>query len=96
MEKVEAPPRQEQRLRMSYEEFLAWADEDVHAEWVDGEAIVFMPPKDIHLIPGFWLWVNWRWAEELPDPLRTFAEIAGPSRVIEALREMTTSVEETP
>jgi Uma2 family endonuclease len=23
--------------KMTYEEFLAWADEDVHAEWVDGE-----------------------------------------------------------
>jgi hypothetical protein len=23
--------------RMTYDEFLAWADEDTHAEWVDGE-----------------------------------------------------------
>lgn len=37
-----------QRLRMSYDEYLAWADEDTHAEWVDGEVIVFMPAKDIH------------------------------------------------
>lgn len=36
-------PPQEKRLRMSYEEFLEWADEDTHAEWVDGEVIVFMP-----------------------------------------------------
>ncbi len=36
------------RLRMSYEQFLRWADEDVHAEWVDGEVIVFMPPKTRH------------------------------------------------
>lgn len=36
------------RLRMSYEEFRTWADEDVHAEWVDGEVIVFMPPKTRH------------------------------------------------
>ena len=27
---------QGQPLRMSYEEYLAWADEDVHAEWVNG------------------------------------------------------------
>ena len=39
-----APPR----LRMSYEEYYAWADEDTHAEWVDGEVIVHMPPFDIH------------------------------------------------
>ena len=43
-----APTMQIQRLRMSYEEFLAWADEDVHAEWVNGEVIVQMPPKEPH------------------------------------------------
>ena len=43
-----APTVQGQRLRMSYEEFLAWADEDVHAEWVDGEVIIQMPPKEPH------------------------------------------------
>jgi Uma2 family endonuclease len=43
-----APTTQEQRLRMSYEEFLAWADEDVHAEWVNGEVIVQMPPEEPH------------------------------------------------
>ena len=43
-----APTGQDQPLRMSYEEFLAWADEDVHAEWVNGEVIVQMPPKEPH------------------------------------------------
>jgi hypothetical protein len=43
-----APTIRTQRLRMSYEEFLAWADEDVHAEWVDGEVIVQMPPQVPH------------------------------------------------
>lgn len=33
---------------MSYDEYLAWADEDVHAEWVGGEVIVQIPPKDAH------------------------------------------------
>jgi Uma2 family endonuclease len=213
VERLETP------LRMTYEEFLAWSDEDVHAEWVDGEVIVFMPPMDRHqdivgfihvllrlfvdffqlgkvrtapfemkvspdsparepdllfvarenlerltekrlvgpadlilemisddsverdrvtkfceyqeagvreywiidprpgkeradffvlddqgryrpvligddgiyrstVIPGFWLRVDWLWAEELPDPQRTFAEIVGPSRLMEALRDM--------
>ncbi|MFQ5854975.1 MAG: Uma2 family endonuclease [Anaerolineae bacterium] len=45
---TETPPEEGRRLRMTYEEFLAWADEDVHAEWVDGEVIVHMPPKTIH------------------------------------------------
>jgi Uma2 family endonuclease len=31
---------------MSYEEFLAWADEDTSAEWVDGE-VVFMSPVNL-------------------------------------------------
>jgi Uma2 family endonuclease len=39
---------EQKTLSMSFEEFLAWADEDTHAEWVDGEVIVFMPAKDIH------------------------------------------------
>lgn len=37
-------PTGETRLRMSYEEFLQTIDEDQHAEWVDGETIIFMPP----------------------------------------------------
>jgi len=36
------------QLKMSYEEFLQWADEDIHAEWVDGEVIISMPPKNTH------------------------------------------------
>jgi Uma2 family endonuclease len=32
---------------MSYEVFLEWAG-DRHAEWVDGEAIIFMPAKESH------------------------------------------------
>ena len=45
---LESPPAQEQRLTMSYEAFLQWADEDTHAEWVNGEVTVFMPPEKIH------------------------------------------------
>jgi Uma2 family endonuclease len=37
-----------QRLCMSYEEFLEWADEDTHAEWAEGEVIVHVPTKDRH------------------------------------------------
>lgn len=41
-------------LEMSYEDFLAWANEDVHAEWVpiddseNGEVIIHIPPKLAH------------------------------------------------
>ncbi len=34
--------------RMTYEEFLAWADEDTLAEWVDGEIIMTSPASDLH------------------------------------------------
>ncbi len=47
-------------LRMSYQEYLAWADEDVHSEWVAslseqvGEVIIQMPPKNLHqVLVGF-------------------------------------------
>jgi len=36
------------RPRMSYEEFLAWADEDTLAEWVDGEVVMTSPASKRH------------------------------------------------
>ncbi len=33
---------------MSYDEFLDWSTDTTHAEWVEGEVVVFMPPKQIH------------------------------------------------
>ena len=48
------PTTKPTHLKMSYEAFLEWTDEDTHAEWVNGEVIVFMPPKHIHqTILGF-------------------------------------------
>ena len=41
-------PKPGERLKMTYEEFLAWADEDTHAEWVNGEVIVHMTAKERH------------------------------------------------
>ena len=45
---VESVAVGERRMRMGYEEWLAWTDEDVHSEWVDGEVTVFMPASDRH------------------------------------------------
>ncbi len=39
-----SPPRS----KVTYEEFLAWADEDVPAEWVDGEVILMSPASNRH------------------------------------------------
>jgi Uma2 family endonuclease len=48
MVQTAAPPAQEQRIPMTYEEFLAYGDDTTHAEWVNGEVIVFMPPHLRH------------------------------------------------
>ena len=78
---------QEQRLAMSYDEFLAWADEDVHAEWVDGEVIVFMPPTIKHqAIVSFLLMLISGFADlfnlgvVLTAPLEMRARPDGPAR----------------
>lgn len=45
-----APPRR----RMTYQEFLAWADEDTLAEWEDGEVVMYSPASRRHQeIGGF-------------------------------------------
>ncbi len=42
------------RLAMSYEAYLAYGDDTTRTEWVDGEVIVYMPPRDEHqIILGF-------------------------------------------
>jgi Uma2 family endonuclease len=33
---------------MTYEEFLLWADEDVHAEWVEGKVLLMTPASSRH------------------------------------------------
>jgi Uma2 family endonuclease len=77
----------EQPLRMSYDEYLAWANEDVHAEWVNGEVIVHMPPKPQHqrvvafLLQLLGLFVRlFQLGELLPAPLEMRATPDGPAR----------------
>jgi Uma2 family endonuclease len=78
---------QDQRLRMSYEEYLAWAGEDVHAEWVNGEVIVQMPPKRPHqrvvatLMQLMGLFIQlFQLGELLPAPFEMRATPDGPAR----------------
>jgi Uma2 family endonuclease len=82
-----APTAQGQRLRMSYEEYLAWADEDVHAEWVNGEVIVQKPPKEPHqrvvafLIQLMGLFIQlFKLGRLLPAPFEMRAIPDGPAR----------------
>ncbi|MBI4504195.1 MAG: Uma2 family endonuclease [Chloroflexi bacterium] len=49
--------------KLSFEEFLAWCDEDTWAEWVDGEVVVVSPASARHqdlvwflgLVLGLWV-----------------------------------------
>jgi Uma2 family endonuclease len=42
-------------LRMTEAEFLAWATDDVRAEWVDGEVIIMAAENLIHIDLKYWL-----------------------------------------
>ncbi|MCB0110620.1 MAG: Uma2 family endonuclease [Caldilineaceae bacterium] len=44
----EATAEFELRIPMTYAQFLTELNEDVHAEWVNGETILFMPPTPDH------------------------------------------------
>jgi Uma2 family endonuclease len=41
--------------KMTYEEFLAWADEDTWAEWVNGKVIILSPASKRHHDIAFFL-----------------------------------------
>ena len=43
------------RHKMTYEEFLAWANEDTLAEWVDGEVVMYSPASRRHQEISFFL-----------------------------------------
>lgn len=42
------------------------------------------------VLPGFWLRVEWLWAEQ-PNVLRALAEVIGPERMAQALRQALTA-----
>lgn len=47
-ELLAVPAKPSPPAKMTYEEFLAWADEDTYAEWVNGEVIRLSPASDKH------------------------------------------------
>ena len=47
-EPLKTPERTASPGKMTYEEFLAWADEDTWAEWVNGEVIIMSPASKRH------------------------------------------------
>ncbi len=48
LEKQADPTKQPPARKMTYEEFLEWADEDTYAEWVDGEVELMSPASAEH------------------------------------------------
>lgn len=56
MEKIEVTDRKAPPLgKITFEEFLAWADEDSYAEWEDGEVIMASPASRRHQDLNDWL-----------------------------------------
>jgi Uma2 family endonuclease len=47
-ESSKAPKKALPHGKMTYEEFLAWADEDTWVEWVNGDVIIMSPPSKQH------------------------------------------------
>lgn len=66
--------------KLSYEEFLAWCDEDTRAEWVDGEVILLSPASKRHQ----------DLADFLTAILRAFIEVRGLGVVLSAPFQMKT------
>ena len=60
--------------KLTYEEFLAWCDEDAWAEWVDGEVVMVSPVSERHQDLAGWLLVI----------LRSYCEAKGIGKVIPA------------
>ncbi len=72
--------------KMTYEEFLAWADEDTLAEWVDGEVIMVSPASDRHqdvadfLTSVLRIYVTGRelgWVRSAPFQMKTGPDLPG-------------------
>jgi Uma2 family endonuclease len=69
--------------KMTYEEFLAWADEDTWAEWIDGKVIILPPASNQHQdLAGF-----------LTALLRLFVETHGSGVVRPAPFQMKTGAD---
>jgi Uma2 family endonuclease len=84
---ITLPVDHELRLKMSYDEFLALPDDGRQVEWVDGEAIIFMPPGNRHqalsgfiqfLLIGFTSLFNLGEVRDAPFEMRTRPD--GPAR----------------
>jgi Uma2 family endonuclease len=41
--------------RMSEDEFVAWCNEDTHAEWIDGDVVMMTPANYEHTLTCHWL-----------------------------------------
>ncbi len=83
---------------MTYEQFLAWAGEDAHAEWVKGEVVELMPPTERHqeligwLVTLLTLFVDQkRIGKVLPAPFEMRLEVVPSSRQPDIIVTLATS-----
>jgi Uma2 family endonuclease len=61
-------PQSVSLMPQTWEEFLAWHDEDVHAEWVDGNVIMMSPASSEHqLLKLFLVQVLGLYLEQRPQ-----------------------------
>jgi Uma2 family endonuclease len=75
---ISQPRPPDQGGKMTYEEFLAWADEDTLAEWVDGEIVMNSPANLRHEeIEAF-----------LIDLLKTYVGVHAPGKVLSSRFQM--------
>ena len=71
---VKEPPES----RVTYEEFLDWAEDGTHAEWIDGEVLIMSPTSKVHQ----------DLADFLAALLRLYSEDRQPGAVISAPFQM--------
>lgn len=63
-----SPSRSLPEGKITFEQFLDWLDEDIHAEWVDGEVRVMSPvrPSHQHVVVFLASLLSWWTARRLP------------------------------
>lgn len=83
---LKAARREPPTGKMTYEEFLAWADEDTLAEWVNGEVVMVSPASDRHqdiadfLVSVLRIYVTAHglgWVRSAPFQMKTGPELPG-------------------
>jgi len=107
MERIMVPESERKTLapgKVTFEEFLEWADEDTWAEWINGEAIMVSPASDKHqeisnwLLTVLWMYIEAHdlgWLRSAPFLMRLSPTIAREPDLLFVTGEHLARVEET-